>query len=162
MVAVAAFGIPLPVLPAGGIAFLGGLAAAVLVLSLSAGGTSGPTRLILAGSAVAMALAGVTTLLFVRVRRTRVWITLVSVLLSAAAVTVAGPVGIDNPEPTSILDQLDHCGVTSGVRRVDVRPASADRAWWISPSFQTHPVASIDDTVFGVDADVRPPFLGSR
>ncbi|WP_328328792.1 iron ABC transporter permease [Kribbella sp. NBC_00382] len=150
----AAFGISLPTLPSGGIAFVGGLAAAVLVLSLSAGGTAGPTRLILAGSAVAMALAGVTTLLMllyreetigtfawgagtlvqtdlvavkqmapivavgiigamvlapkldilalgddtasvlgVRVRRTRVWITLVTVLLSAAAVTVAGPVG---------------------------------------------------------------------
>lgn len=150
----AAFGISLPTLPSGGIAFVGGLAAAVLVLGLSAGGTAGPTRLILAGSAVAMALAGVTTLLMllyreetigtfawgagtlvqtdlvavkqmapvvavgiigamalaskldilalgddtasvlgVRVRRTRVWITLVTVLLSAAAVTVAGPVG---------------------------------------------------------------------
>lgn len=154
VVVVAAFGIQLPVLPAGGVAFLGGLAAAVLVLGLSAGGTAGPTRLILAGSAVAMALAGLTTLflllykeetirtfawgsgtlvqtdleavkqmapvvaigiggamllaskldilalgddtasvLGVRVRRTRVWITLVTVLLSAAAVTVAGPVG---------------------------------------------------------------------
>ncbi|MFG1620753.1 iron ABC transporter permease [Kribbella sp. NPDC049227] len=154
VVVVAAFGIPLPVLPAGGIAFLGGLAAAVLVLALSAGGSSGPTRLILAGSAVAMALAGVTTLLLllyreetigtfawgagtlvqtdlhavtqmapvvavgivaallmaskldiltlgddtasvlgVHVRRVRVMITLVTVLLSAAAVTVAGPVG---------------------------------------------------------------------
>ncbi|MEV6410077.1 iron ABC transporter permease [Kribbella sp. NPDC051718] len=150
----AAFGISLPALPSGGIAFGGGLAAAILVLGLSAGGTAGPTRLILAGSAVAMALAGLTTLLMllyreetigtfawgagtlvqtdlvaveqmapvvavgifgammlaskldilalgddtasvlgVRVRRTRVWITLVTVLLSAAAVTVAGPVG---------------------------------------------------------------------
>jgi ferric hydroxamate transport system permease protein len=150
----AAFGISLPALPSGGIAFLGGLAAAVLVLGLSAGGTAGPTRLILAGSAVAMALAGLTTLLMllyseetigtfawgsgtlvqtdlvavkqmapvvaigifgammlaskldilalgddtasvlgVPVRRTRVWITLVTVLLSAAAVTIAGPVG---------------------------------------------------------------------
>ncbi|GAB2597965.1 iron ABC transporter permease [Kribbella endophytica] len=154
VVIVAAFGINLPVLPAGGVAFAGGLAAAVLVLALSAGGTSGPTRLILAGSAVAMALSGVTTLLMllrreetvgtfawgsgtlvqtdldavgqmapivavsliaalwlasrldilslgddtasvlgVRVRRTRVLITLVTVMLSAAAVTVAGPVG---------------------------------------------------------------------
>jgi hypothetical protein len=76
--------------------------------------------------------------------------------------TAAGVVGIDNPEPTSILDLLDRCGVTTGVRRVDVRPAGADRAWWISPSFQTHPVASIDDTAFGVDAEARPPFLGSR
>jgi ABC-type Fe3+-siderophore transport system permease subunit len=154
VVVFAAFGISLPTLPSGGIAFLGGLLAAVLVLGLSAGGTAGPTRLILAGSAVAMALAGLTTLLLllyreetigtfawgagtlvqtdlvaveqmapvvavgifgamvlapkldilalgddtasvlgVRVRRTRVWITLVTVLLSAAAVTVAGPVG---------------------------------------------------------------------
>ena len=154
VVVVAAFGIPLAVLPAGGIAFLGGLAAAVLVLALSAGGSSGPTRLILAGSAVAMALAGLTTLLLllyreetigtfawgagtlvqtdlnavtqmapvvavgivaalllaskldilalgddtasvlgVNVRRVRVLITLITVLLSAAAVTVAGPVG---------------------------------------------------------------------
>lgn len=154
VVVFAAFGISLPTLPSGGVAFLGGLAAAVLVLGLSAGGTAGPTRLILAGSAVAMALAGLTTLLLllyreqtigtfawgsgtlvqtdlvavqqmapvvalgifcammlaakldilalgddtaavlgVRVRRTRVLITLVTVMLSAAAVTVAGPVG---------------------------------------------------------------------
>ncbi|TDO29625.1 iron complex transport system permease protein [Kribbella sp. VKM Ac-2527] len=154
VVVFAAFGIQLPVLSSGAVAFVGGLAAAVLVLALSAGGSSGPTRLILAGSAVAMALAGVTTLLMllyqeetvgtfawgsgtlvqtdldavsqmapivavgivvvmvlaarldilalgddtaavlgVRVRRTRVLITLATVMLSAAAVTVAGPVG---------------------------------------------------------------------
>ncbi|GAA2794001.1 iron ABC transporter permease [Kribbella solani] len=154
VVVVSAFGIPLPVLSAGGVAFLGGLAAAGLVLALSAGGATGPTRLILAGSAVAMALAGVTTLLLllyreetvgtfawgagtlvqtdlhavtqmapivalgivgafllaakldiltlgddtaavlgVHVRRVRILTTLVTVLLSAAAVTVAGPVG---------------------------------------------------------------------
>ncbi|GAA0610381.1 iron ABC transporter permease [Kribbella sandramycini] len=154
VVTVAALGIQLPVLPAGGVAFTGGLAAAVLVLALSAGGTTGPTRLILAGSAVAMALGGVTTTLMllyreetvgtfawsagtlvqtdlnavsqmaplvaigiigslilagkldilalgddtasvlgVHVRRVRVIITLLTVLLSAAAVTVTGPVG---------------------------------------------------------------------
>ena len=154
VVVVAAFGVSLPVLPAGGVAFVGGLAAAGLVLALSAGGSTGPTRLILAGSAVAMALGGVTTLMLllfreetvgtfawgagtlvqtdlhavtqmapvvavgivgafllaanldiltlgddtasvlgVNVRRTRVLTTLVTVLLSAAAVTVAGPVG---------------------------------------------------------------------
>lgn len=154
VVVVAAFGIPLPVLPAGGVAFVGGLAAAGLVLAVSAGGSAGPTRLILAGSAVALALGGVTTLLLllfrentvgtyawgagtlvqtdldavtrmapvvavgiigalllaskldilalgddtasvlgVHVRRVRVLVTLVTVLLSAAAVTVAGPVG---------------------------------------------------------------------
>ncbi|TCC20490.1 iron ABC transporter permease [Kribbella speibonae] len=154
VVVVAAFGVSLPVVPAGAVAFVGGLAAAGLVLALSAGGSTGPTRLILAGSAVAMALGGVTTLMLllfreetvgtfawgagtlvqtdlhavtqmapvvavgivgafllaanldiltlgddtasvlgVNVRRTRVLITLVTVLLSAAAVTVAGPVG---------------------------------------------------------------------
>ncbi|MFG1908618.1 iron ABC transporter permease [Kribbella sp. NPDC048928] len=154
VVIAAAFGVSLPVVPAGGVAFVGGLAAAGLVLALSAGGSTGPTRLILAGSAVAMALGGVTTLMLllfreetvgtfawgagtlvqtdlravtqmapvvavgivgamllaskldiltlgddtasvlgVNVRRTRVLTTLVTVLLSAAAVTVAGPVG---------------------------------------------------------------------
>jgi hypothetical protein len=84
--------------------------------------------------------------------------------------TDAGLVGIDNPEPTSILDLLDRCGATTGIRRVDVRPSDARRAWWISPGFQTHPVASIDDTVFdincrrrgGSDVADRPPFLEMR
>jgi hypothetical protein len=75
--------------------------------------------------------------------------------------TAAGLVGIDNPEPTSILDLLDRCGVITGIRRVDARQAGARRAWWISPGFQTHPVASIDDTACDVDPGVRPPFLES-
>jgi ferric hydroxamate transport system permease protein len=152
--AAAAFGLSLPVLPAGGLAFLGGLAAAGFVMLLSAGGTSGPTRLILAGSATALALASFTTLLLLLfeeqtkglfawgsgsliqanldattqmapvvvagvagmlllahrldilalgddaasvlglgVRRTRLVVTLLAVLLTAAAVTVAGPIG---------------------------------------------------------------------
>ena len=62
VVVAAALGLSLPVLPAGGLAFVGGLAAAVLVLALSAGGAAGPTRLILAGSATALALASFTTL----------------------------------------------------------------------------------------------------
>jgi iron complex transport system permease protein len=154
VVAVSAFGVSLPVLPNGLLAFAGGLLAAGLVLLLSAGGASGPTRLVLAGSAVALALGAVTTLLLilfeeatvglfgwgsgslvqndlhavslmapvvavavgglmllahrldllalgdataavlgVAVRRTRVLAVLLAVLLSAAAVTVAGPVG---------------------------------------------------------------------
>ncbi|MFA9431072.1 iron ABC transporter permease [Egicoccus sp. AB-alg2] len=154
VVAAAAFGWSLPVLPAGGLAFVGGLLAAGLVLALSAGGVSGPTRLILAGSAVALALHSLTVLLLllfgeatvglfawgsgslvqsnlravsqmapvvavgvagamalahrldllalgddtaavlgVPVRTTRLLVVLVAVLLSAAAVTVAGPVG---------------------------------------------------------------------
>lgn len=63
VVAVAAFGVSLPVLPSGGLAFGGGLAAAGLVMALSAGGRSGPTRLILAGSATALALSSLTMLL---------------------------------------------------------------------------------------------------
>ncbi len=63
VVTAAAFGLTLPVLSSGLFAFAGGLAAAGLVMALSAGGRSGPTRLILAGSAVALALASLTTLL---------------------------------------------------------------------------------------------------
>jgi ferric hydroxamate transport system permease protein len=154
VVLAAALGVSLPMLPAGGLAFLGGLAAAALVLMLSAGGTSGPTRLILAGSATAMALSSFTMLflllfeqetlgmfawgngslsqsdldgvrqlapvvllstaamcalshrldilglgddtaavLGLNVRRVRLYVVLLSVLLAAAAVTLAGPVG---------------------------------------------------------------------
>lgn len=63
VVGAAAFGLALPVLPSGAVALLGGLAAAALVLVLSAGGDAGPTRMILAGSATAMALSSVTMLL---------------------------------------------------------------------------------------------------
>ncbi|WP_092375469.1 iron ABC transporter permease [Micromonospora phaseoli] len=154
IVSVAAFGIALPALPAGGLAFCGGLAAAGLVMALSAGGQAGTTRLILAGSATAMALSSVTMLLLllfeqatiglfawgngslvqsdldaltqlapvivaaiailmllghrldilalgddtatvlgIDVRRTRLVVTVLAVLLSAAAVTLTGPVG---------------------------------------------------------------------
>nr|WP_233578545.1 iron ABC transporter permease [Micromonospora sp. BL4] len=154
IVSVAAFGISLPALPAGALAFVGGLAAAGLVMAMSAGGQAGTTRLILAGSATALALSSVTTLLLLLfeqatigmfawgngslvqsdlvaltqlapvivgalivlvllghrldilalgddtatvlgldVRRTRLTVTLLAVLLSAAAVTLTGPVG---------------------------------------------------------------------
>ncbi|HEX6685284.1 MAG TPA: iron ABC transporter permease [Candidatus Limnocylindrales bacterium] len=165
IVAAAAFGLSLPVIPTGGLAFCGGLAAAGLVMVLSAGGDtarggggggggSGPARLILAGSAIALALSSLTMLLMllfeqatiglfawgngslvqtdlkavtqmapvillaaaatvltgrrldllalgddtasvlgVSVRRTRVIVTLLAVLLAAAAVTLVGPVG---------------------------------------------------------------------
>ncbi|WP_341720131.1 iron ABC transporter permease [Micromonospora sp. FIMYZ51] len=154
IVSVAAFGIALPALPAGGLAFGGGLAAAGLVLAMSSGGQAGTTRLILAGSATALALSSVTMLLLLlfeqatiglfawgngslvqadlvalsqlapvigaalvalmllghrldilalgddtatvlglNVRRTRLVVTVLAVLLSAAAVTLTGPVG---------------------------------------------------------------------
>lgn len=136
------------------VAFTGGLVAAGLVLLLSAGGVSGPTRLILAGSAIALGLNSLTmlflilneqetvglyawgsgslvqigltavvqtapivalatagclllgrrldilalgddaaTVLGVSVRRTRLVATLLAVLLAAAAVSLAGPIG---------------------------------------------------------------------
>ncbi|AEB43844.1 iron ABC transporter permease [Micromonospora maris] len=154
IVSVAAFGIALPALPAGGLAFCGGLAAAGLVMAMSSGGQAGTTRLILAGSATALALSSVTMLLLLLfeqatiglfawgngslvqsdlnaltqlapviglaivalmllghrldilalgddtatvlgldVRRTRLIVTVLAVLLSAAAVTLTGPVG---------------------------------------------------------------------
>ena len=154
VVTASALGLSLPALPAGGLAVLGGLAAGGLVLGLSAGGAAGPTRLILAGSAIALALGALTTLLLilfeestvglfawgsgsliqgnldavaqmapvvalagtgamivaghldllalgddaatvlgVHVRRIRVAVVLLAVLLTAAAVTVAGPIG---------------------------------------------------------------------
>jgi len=154
VVTAAAVGVSLPTLPVGGLAFTGGLLAAGLVFALASGGVSGPTRLILAGSATALALAAATTVLLllfeqdtvgllawgsgslvqadlgavtqmapvvalaaaalfgighrldilalgddtasvlgVPVRRTRVQVTVLAVLLSAAAVTVAGPIG---------------------------------------------------------------------
>ncbi|QLQ36360.1 iron ABC transporter permease [Micromonospora robiginosa] len=154
IVSTAAFGIALPALPAGGLAFCGGLVAAGLVMLLSTGGQAATTRLILAGSATAMALASLTMLLLLLfeqatiglfawgngslvqgdlvaftqlapvvavaalvlvalgrrldllalgddtatvlgldVRRTRLSVVLLAVLLSAAAVTLAGPIG---------------------------------------------------------------------
>ncbi|WP_020666093.1 iron ABC transporter permease [Amycolatopsis nigrescens] len=153
VVAIAAFGLSLPALPAGAAAFGGGLGAAVIVLGLAGGGSAGP-RLVLVGSAVMLACQSLTILLLLmfeqettglfawgsgsltvsdlgataqltpvvvfavaaliamghkldilalgddnatvlglRVRRTRVSAVLLTVALTAAAVTVAGPVG---------------------------------------------------------------------
>ncbi len=63
--AVAAFGLTPPVPVSGLLALIGGLAAAALVLALSAGGRTGTTRLILAGSATALALSALTNLLMI-------------------------------------------------------------------------------------------------
>ncbi|RDG39922.1 iron ABC transporter permease [Streptomyces corynorhini] len=63
---VAAFGLVVPLWASGAVAFAGGLLAAVLVLALAgrAAGTTG-TRLILAGSATAMALDAATAMLLI-------------------------------------------------------------------------------------------------
>ncbi len=65
VVAVTASGIVLPVAGGGAVAFLGGLAAAGVVLALAAGGGrgGGTVRLVLAGSAIALALSAITTML---------------------------------------------------------------------------------------------------
>ncbi|GAA2214998.1 siderophore ABC transporter permease CdtC [Nonomuraea monospora] len=150
----AAFGLALPVSVSGGLALVGGLCAAALVLALSAGGRTGTTRLILAGTATSLALSSLTNLVMIlfeqettglfawgsgslvqsdldavtqlgpliaialaaavvagprldilglgddtatvlglNVRRLRLWLTLLAVLLAAAAVTIAGPIG---------------------------------------------------------------------
>lgn len=65
VVAVAAFGLSIPFYLQGGLAFLGGLAAAGLVLVLARGGADGPTRLVLAGSAIMLALHALTMVLLV-------------------------------------------------------------------------------------------------
>jgi ferric hydroxamate transport system permease protein len=66
LTAVAAFGLSVPVWASSGVAFAGGVAAAALVLGLTgmAAGTA-TTRLILAGSAVAMALDAATAMLLI-------------------------------------------------------------------------------------------------
>jgi ABC-type Fe3+-siderophore transport system permease subunit len=61
IVAVAAFGISLPLLGAAGVAFLGGLGAAAIVLALSGG--TGVVRLVLAGTAIGLAMMSLTHML---------------------------------------------------------------------------------------------------
>jgi iron complex transport system permease protein len=161
---VAALGIAVPLWASSAVAFVGGLLAAGLVLALAGGAGSSTTRLILAGSAVAMALQSGTSLLLilfeaettglyawgsgslaqlnltasmravlllalllarrldvlglgddaasslgVPVRPTRVLAVLAAVLLTSAAVTVAGPiafVGLGAPVLARLLGAL--------------------------------------------------------
>lgn len=151
---VAAFGLSVPLWASGLTAFLGGLLAALVVLGLAGGSGTATTRLVLAGSAVALALQAATATLLilfeeettslfawgsgslsqlglrafqqaapvvvvctvaalllarrldllglgddsaamlgVPVRRTRVLGTVLAVMLTAASVTLAGPIG---------------------------------------------------------------------
>ncbi|MEV4776937.1 iron ABC transporter permease [Microbacterium sp. LWH12-1.2] len=63
--AVAAFGIAIPVWASGAVAFAGGIIAAGIVLGLAGGAGSSTTRLILAGSALALAFQACTSTLLV-------------------------------------------------------------------------------------------------
>ncbi|RAF54042.1 ABC transporter permease, partial [Burkholderia multivorans] len=59
-----AFGLAVPVWASGGVAFAGGVLAAALVLGLAGGAAASTTRIVLAGTATALALqAGTSTLL---------------------------------------------------------------------------------------------------
>lgn len=62
---VTAFGIAIPIWVSGGVAFLGGLLAAALVLGLAGGAGASTTRLVLAGTATAMALQAATSTLLI-------------------------------------------------------------------------------------------------
>ena len=70
--------------------------------------------------------------------------------------------GLDNAEPTSILSQLQSCGAVAEVRRVQDWPEDAERVWWISPDFETHPVAAVGVTQYRVDAGAAPTFVRVR
>ncbi|RBP63611.1 iron complex transport system permease protein [Brevibacterium sanguinis] len=63
--AVAAFGLAIPVWASGAVAFAGGLLAAALVMSLAGGAASSTTRLVLAGTATALALQAATSALLI-------------------------------------------------------------------------------------------------
>ncbi len=68
-------------------------------------------------------------------------------------------VGVENPEPVSILGQLQTCGVLRPLtRRVSVPAEQALRAWWISPQYRTQPVAQLGDHTVPVDCS-HPSFL---
>ncbi|WP_084469559.1 iron ABC transporter permease [Jiangella gansuensis] len=61
----ATVGVALPLLGAAGVAFAGGLGAAALVLALSGVGGTGAVRLVLAGSAIALAFQAMTSTLII-------------------------------------------------------------------------------------------------
>lgn len=63
--AIAAFGIVVPIWASGVVAFVGGLVAAVIVLGLAGGAGTSTTRLVLAGSALALAFQAGTSALLV-------------------------------------------------------------------------------------------------
>lgn len=62
---VAAFGLSVPLWASGATAFVGGLVAAALVMVLAGGVSTSTTRLVLAGSAVAMALSAASSMLLI-------------------------------------------------------------------------------------------------
>ncbi|GIF25491.1 iron complex transport system permease protein [Actinoplanes tereljensis] len=96
VVAVAAFGLSLPFFLNGLVAFIGGMLAAGLVLLVARGGAAGPTRLVLAGSAVALALNALTTVLLMLFQQNTVglfaWGSGTTVQSGSHQVTMAAPI----------------------------------------------------------------------
>ncbi len=73
--------------------------------------------------------------------------------------TPNGLVGVENPEPTSVLEQLERCSITAPIERLPALPADATRAWWVSPRYETHPVAELAGVTFAVDDEAVPPWV---
>ena len=129
VVAVAAFGISLPFFANGLVAFVGGLAAAGLVLAVARGGATGPTRLVLAGSAVALALSSLTTVLLMlfqeRTTGLFAWGAGTTVQSGTHQVALAAPVvGLGVAATLVLAHRLDVLGLgddTATVLGVDVR-----------------------------------------
>jgi iron complex transport system permease protein len=129
VVAVAAFGVSLPFYASGLVAFAGGLAAAGLVLLVARGGASGPARLILAGSAIALALDAVTVVLLMLYQQSTVglfaWGSGTTVQSGTHQVAVAAPVVAVGVVGTLLLaHRLDVLGLGDDAARVlgvDVR-----------------------------------------
>ncbi|WP_127502116.1 iron ABC transporter permease [Actinoplanes solisilvae] len=129
VVAVAAFGVAVPFFVGGAVAFVGGLLASGLVLLVSRGGAAGPTRLVLAGSAVALALNALTSVLLMLFQENTVglfaWGSGTTVQSGSQNVTMAAPVIAVGVLATLLLaHRLDVLGLgddSARVLGVDVR-----------------------------------------
>ncbi|MEJ2861808.1 iron ABC transporter permease [Actinomycetospora flava] len=121
LVIVSVVGVALPMPVAGGIAFLGGLAAAVLVLGLSSGVGSGPTRLVLAGSVIGLALESVaiTCILLFREQTTGLY------AWGNGSLAQYGTSGLVAMTPVVVLATL---GLLAMSRRLDLHALGDDAA----------------------------------
>jgi iron complex transport system permease protein len=123
VVATAAFGIAVPFYLGGFVAMIGGLLAAGLVLLVAQGGATGPTRLILAGSAVALALSSVTTVMLMLFQQNTLglyqWGSGTTVQSGSHQVTLAAPlVGIGVLAAMLLTHRLDVLGLGDDTAKV--------------------------------------------
>ena len=124
---VAAFGISLPFWASGVVAFAGGLVAAAVVLGLAGGAGSSTTRLVLAGSALALALQAATSALLIlfseRTKGLLAWgsgslsqLGIEAFLRAAPVVVVAGALAVLLARRLDVLALGDDLASTLGVR----------------------------------------------